>query len=292
MPLRSYLPSSKFAGNALSVAAAGALILAAYYTTRPSALPTGVVTAEVSEGDDWKAALAQVQAEAPGLPTPPDGDAIQELLDAAKSSNVTSSVARSLFVNLTDKSAQGLGSDIPTQEKLIADATTRINEVKGTSYTVSDLEIVPQNKDSSRIWGNAVMRAFISHPQANHEDAVYTLAYAMDYADASSIEKLKAISRSYASLAETLAKIPTPSTYAPLYLQIIHNLSVMSAASLEMAEVQEDPLRGLSGLQAFQTAGTEASRVLITLAGQLSKGGILFTKDEAGSAWASFLSSP
>lgn len=293
MPLRSYLPSSQFASNALSIAAAGALIVGAYYITRPPNPSAGVLAAsEQPLEEDWQAALEQVQATAPGLPEPPDQGAIQSLLEAAKDSNLTSSLARSLFVNLTDKSAQGLGSDIPTQEKLIEEATSRIAEVKGTTYTMADLTVTAQDKDKTRAWGNGVMRAFLTHPTANHEDAVYTLAYAMDYSDEASIAKLERIGDAYADLAAAIADTPVPSTYAPLHLQLLRNLSTMSAAAREMAEALNDPLRGLAGMQAFQTAGAEASRVLTTLAGQMNKSGILFNKDEAGSAWASFLSSP
>lgn len=293
MDLRSYLPSSHFATIAISVAAAGVLVLVAHYATRPPKSPAEITSATLpAPEDDWQLALEQIQAQAPGLPAAPDEDTIQGLLEAARDSNITSSVARSLFVNLTDKSAQGLGSDIPTQEKLISEASSRISGLQAKRYASGDLTIVAQNKDNSRTWGNEVMLTFASHPRANNDDAIYLMGYATDYSDPGSLESLGVIASAYASLARELAEVPVPSTYAPLHLQLVNNLSQMSAAAKEMQYVIEDPLRGLSGLQAFQTAGTEATRVLTTLAEQLNKGGILFNKDEAGSLWTSFLSSP
>lgn len=293
MALREYLPSSKFASIALSIGMAGALIVIAQYATRPAKSPADLLSGNQAQVvDDWKAALDEVQSSAPGLPSTPDEGAIQELLDAAQSSNVTSSVARSLFVNLTDAGTQGLGSDIPTQERLIADASARIGSIQARSYTAADLQIVAQTKDISRAWGNDIMSTFSRHPRANHGDTLYLIGYAMDYSDKGALESLRTISDAYAALAEDLSGIPVPSTYAPLYLQLINNLSQMSAAAAEMEHVLVDPLRALSGLQAFQTSGNEASRVLTTLADQFSKGGILFTKDEPGNLWNSFLSSP
>src|SRR3989344_8416117 len=121
MGFASYLPSSQFLTTVVSIVAAGGLILGAQYLTQPKNTAAELATApEAVATDDWKASLAEVQATAPGLPEAPSENSVSTLLNAAKSSNITDTVARSLFINLSDASAQGLGSDIPTQDKLIA----------------------------------------------------------------------------------------------------------------------------------------------------------------------------
>lgn len=287
MNLLQYLPSSQFSVIASSIAISGGLIIGAYYFTRPPAPPTlqeNSVTA--SQNAEWQAALEKVQAEAPGLPEPPNPEEVAALRAAAKDSNVTSSVAKSLLVNLTEAGAQGLGSDIPTQEKLIADAAAQAQANSSANlYTSSDLTIAGNSAQAAKTWGNGVMRIFAAHPGANDTEALYAIAYATDYQDAASVAKLSTISKGYAALAADLADLPVPSTYAPLYLNFINNMARMSGAAGDMKMVLEDPLRGLTGLQVFQSAAAEGARVLTTLADQLSKGGILFTKDEPGNTW-------
>jgi hypothetical protein len=291
MHARAYLPSKDFSVIVGSMAIAGGLIVAAYYVTRPQSIPvleSGDVVA--TQNEDWKAALDAVQAEAPGLPPAPDEEQVAALKDAAKSSNVTASVARSLLVTIGEAGAQGLGSDIPTQERLIGEATAQLEAKITNVYASSDLSIVTNTNASARAWGNAVVQAFNAHPKASKDAALYAIAYASDYNDSKALEQLSTISREYAALAADLADIPVPSPYAPLYLYLVNDLSKMATAAGEMKTVLEDPLRGLAGLQVFQTSSDEASRVLTTLAEQLSKGGILFTKDEPGHAWNAFVS--
>ncbi len=293
MKVAAYLPSRQFSVIVISIALSGALILLAQYITRPPVSDAAVVSANQPQpSDDWQASLDAIQATAPGLPAAPSDDTIQSLLKDAQSSNITSSVARSLFVNLGNAGAQGLGNDLPTQEKLIADAAARVGSIQSTQYTTADLTLAAQNQTTLKAWGNAVMQAFVDQPKASNDDALYAVGYAMDHHDASALNTLTGIGQAYENVAAALAKVPVPPTVAPLHLQLINDLSKMGAAAGEMKTVVDDPLRGLSGLQSFQTSGGEAARVLTTMKQQLSKGGILFTKDEAGSLWSSFPASP
>ncbi len=292
MNVASYLPSSRFSTIVVSIALSGALILLAQYITAPKSSPAAVLSADQpTPAEDWQAALEAAQAGAPELPAAPSEDTIQALLKEAQSSNVTSSVARSLFINLSNANAQGLGNDIPTQEKLIADAAARVGSIESIQYKATDLNAVSQNAATMRTWGNAVMQTFRKHPKASNDDVLYAIGYATDYNDAATLKSLVGIGAEYTALAEDLANIPVPTTLVPLYLPLINNLSTMSVATGEMRMVLEDPMRGLSGLQSFQTAGTESARVLTTLAEQLRKGGILFSKDEPGTSWDVFVSS-
>lgn len=291
MNVVSYLPSQQFSVTVVSIALAGGIILGAQYATNPRSGSAGLLAAaQTPPAGDWQANLDEVQATAPGLPPPPDQNAVNTLREAAKSSNITTSVARSLFINLSDASSQGMGSDIPTQEKLIADASAQIPPSAKTYYTAADMTLAAQTAATMRAWGNGVIKTFSNHPKANAADALVAVGKATDYADAAALAPLATISAAYAALASDLAMVPVPPTIAPLYIQLINNLSRMSDAAAEMKNVLDDPLRGLAGLQSFQTAGGEAARVLTTLAEQLRKGGILFNKDEPGAAWAVFIS--
>ncbi len=290
MKALAYLPSSQFSVIVGSIGVSAGLVAGAYYVTKPAPVPTLQSDVVASQNEDWQAALDEIQATAPGLPTPPSEQEVADLRNAAKTSNVTSSVARSLLVNLGEAGAQGLGSDIPTQEKLIAQAAAEVESSVANVYASSDLSIVSNTQQNTHSWGNGVMRIFAAHPGANDSEALYAIAYASDYNDPSAVAKLSTISKEYSAIAVDLSRLPVPTAYAPLHLSFINAMARMAAAARDMQSVLEDPLRGLGGLQAFQSAGGEASRVLTTIAEQLGKGGILFTKDEPGYTWNVFVS--
>ena len=168
MGIALYLPSSQFTVTVLSIAAAGGLIVGAQYVTRPQDTVASLSAApETVAESDWEASLAQVQATAPGLPEAPSADAVSSLLNAAKSSNVTDTVARSLFINLSNSSAQGLGSDLPTQERLIADAVQQMpSATPQKTFTAKDLLLVDDSPASQRLYGNRVMEALARHTGA------------------------------------------------------------------------------------------------------------------------------
>lgn len=293
MSLSQYLPSSHFATIAASIGLAAVLVVGAQYLTAPAQNSAQVVSAnQPALPDDWQAALEQIQATAPGLPEAPNPDAVAELLGTAQSSNVTDTVARSLLINLTDASAQGMGSDIPTQEKLIADAQARIPGAEAAVYASADLTVVPPSKESLHTWGNRTMGAFAAHPDASVAKTYEAISQAIEQADSSALGSLRTIAKGYAALAQELADTPVPQTLAPLHLQMVNNLARMAYAGDEMGYTFSDPLRGLTGLQTYQSALDEAARVLTTLAEQLNKNGILFSKDEAGAQWSAFLTSP
>ena len=86
--------------------------------------------------------------------------------------------------------------------------------------------------------------------------------------------------------------MPVPATLAPLHLQTLNNLQRVAESFVGMQALLSDPLRGLASMQQYQLLLGETGRVLTTIASTFSSGGILFTKDEPGSAWSALLLSP
>src|SRR6185437_14253783 len=76
---------------------------------------------------DWQQTLADIEAQSGvSIPQAPDENKLAVLLDAAKSPSITDTVARTLFISLSSASSQGLGSDFPTQDQLIAQALSQL----------------------------------------------------------------------------------------------------------------------------------------------------------------------
>lgn len=291
MSLASYLPSSHFSTIAGSLTLAAALIIAAQYVTRaPQPAPSVAVDTNAVPAQDWRSALDAIQAQAPHLPPTPGAEVTATLLQGAQSSNVTDTVARSLLVNLTDASSQGLGADTPTQNSIIAAAVARLPAAEPAKvYKTADLTIVADSKDAQKAYGNAVMVVFGKHQGATSVAVLGAVSAALDGGTEADLAPLADIEANYAGLAADMARVAVPRSLVPLHLQAINSISTIVSALADARYVIKDPLRGLQGLQQYQLRLGEVGRVLTAIATSLNKGGILFTKDEPGAAWAVFI---
>ncbi len=292
--LFSYLPSVQFSSIAGSIALAAGLVVVAQYVTAPE--PAGSVFATPAAADtdaqDWRTALEAIQATAPSLPEAPSENTTQALLAEARNDNFTDTVARSLLVNLSDANAQGLGGDTPTQEKIIADALAQApTKAAATVHTSGELHLVADTKESKRAYGNAVMTALGKHPDAASQYVLYAVSVATDNRDSSALAPLKHIAQEYGVLIDELSVVAVPKTLGPLHVQILNDFETIVVSLEDLQQILKDPLRGLKGLQAYQLTLGEVGRVLTAVAENLNKNGILFTKDEPGTAWSVFTAS-
>ena len=287
----SYLPSKQFSTTVGSIAIALVLILGAqYYTARPSTAPSLAADATGQTDPNWQATLEQVQTEAAvAAPQAPDPDAVNTLKTAAKSGNITDSVARTLFISVSDAEAQGLGSDLPTQDRLIAGAAAQLQLNNGPAYKTSDMSLGAQNNDAIRRWANRVMTSITSRPAANVNDTYVALGRATDNNDKTKLLPLKSIGDAYAAIAEDIVTLDVPPTLAPLALKIANTFAAIAGTYPDLATLGSDPLRALAGLQNFKFYMDEQSRLFTNVAQTLAKDGILFSKDEPGQAWSVYV---
>lgn len=296
MRLASYLPSSQFAVIFASLLVSGGLVYGAErLTSPPSGTPTSL-SAEVQNGmvaENWQSALAQIQQESGvTVPRPISPDIVDAFLEEARSDNLTTSVARSLFVTLSDAKSQGLGDDLPTQEKLLTEALANAKaNLQKDLYVTADLTVTTQTPDSLRAYGNGVLEVAARYPEANWVVTYEALGEAPS-GDGASITKLKKIGTDYGALAEDLSRLPVPKTLTPLHLAAVNNFAATAETYKDIAAIVADPVRGLVGVQRHQLLQDEGHRLFTNIAEALQKGGILFSKDEPGSAWSAFLPSP
>jgi len=293
MPASRYLPSAQFVVIVTAIALSGGLVLAAQYVTSdPSSTASIASTAQTnSGGTDWKSTLYEIQgASALGVE---GGEGVQASLDtlfaSAKTPNITDTIGRTLLLNLSEAKAQGLGSDIPTQEKLLAEAAKQLQTNNAHIYTQSDMSIVVDSPSALRTYGNTVIEVLSSHPKASIVGAYVAVGYAVDNNDTKQAAVLTAIGKEYEAITQELLSVEVPQTLSPLHLQIINNFSRVAASFTDMQTILEDPLRGFGGLQTYNNLTGEISRMFTNIAQSFAKNGILFTKEEPGSTWSSFL---
>ncbi len=295
MSIVQYLPSTQFTVIVGSILISGGLVVAAQQITKPPShtpsVSVGIPVNPPSEGD-WLAALQAV--EGPRLATTSDqsdSQSAQGLLDAAASSNITDTVGRTLLVSLGQAASQGLGSDIPTQDSLVAQAVAQIPQGRAApTYSNSDLTLSANTPDAQKAYGNAFMSTIALHTKASYNATVLAIGTATDNNNPAPLSALPAISKDYSDLARDLSKVPVPPVLAPIHLQIINTLAQMAGTYGDIQVMFTDPLRALAGFQLYDALNNEALRLFINTAQEFSQNSILFNKDEAGYAWPLLLS--
>jgi hypothetical protein len=199
-----------------------------------------------------------------------------------------------MLVNISNAKSQGLGDDVPTQNQIVATAAAQVasSRASAKTYSYADLVIVTPSANTLHSFGNSMMQALSLHPEASEQATLLSIDKIVEGGDKTQGPKLAAIGAAYKAAATSLVEVPVPQTLAPLYLQAINNFQAISATYADMATIGSDSIRGLGGLQAYETLMDANARVFINMAQALNKDGILFTKDEPGSAWSILLPAP
>jgi hypothetical protein len=297
MYLRRYLPSAQFTVIALSLLFAGGLVYGAELITQPpasSATVSAVTTpASGTSAEDWQATLDAIQAQnASSSLAGAAPQTVAQMLAAAQSSNITNSVGKSILINLSNAKSQGLGDDTPTQNQIISAAAAQVAATKPAhQYTSADLTIVADSKASLKAYGNGVMQILNAHGTASEQATLTAIDNATSKNDTTTLEALSPIGVAYQDITAQLLALPVPKTLSPLHLSVVNAYATIAATYPDMQASLTDPLRGIVGIQTYEAQLDMLGRVFINIAQDLSKNGILFNKDEPGSAW-SFVLSP
>jgi hypothetical protein len=298
MDWRRYLPSAQFSLIAISLFCSVGLVYAAQQVTRQPLTTAELDPSQTNNGgvveDNWQQALAQVQMQSgTAMPQAPDATAVQAMLKAASSSNMTDSLGRTILVNLANAKAQGLGDDIPTQNQIISDALSHVPQTSVKSYALTDLTIASSSSKSAiHDYANALMVTLNVHTKASMQETLVIVGTAIDSQNSDELKKLVPIEADYDALTKDLLKVSVPQTLSPLHLQIVNNFSALTESYTDMAHLIDDPVRGLAGMQNYRALTGETRRVFTNVAQEFVKDGILFASGEPGAGWAALASQP
>ena len=298
MNIGDYVPSGQFTAIVVSLLLSAGLVYAAerFTSTTPATLAVDTSPTQPNDSANWVATLNDIQAQnASTSLSAPNPNLVNQFLEAAQSSNLTDSVARTILVNLSNAKSQGLGNDTPTQDQIVAAATAQVaNKIASstTQYGYTDLTIVTTTPDALRTYGNSVMVALAAYPNASEKATLLSIDIAVEGGNKYQGPVLVEIGTAYKNAAVALAKIPVPQTLAPFELQAINNLLATAATFNDMKDISTDPIRGLAGLQTYEKLMDTNAGVFTNIAQELHKDGILFSKDEPGNAWSTLLPTP
>jgi hypothetical protein len=292
MPLSSYLPSAQFTLVVFSIALAGGLVLVSDYLASPPKDSGEIVAGENLSGVepmDWQLALQEIQGDS-ALAEPIDPAVFQSLKKNAVASTLTGTVGRSILLNLSEAKSQGLGSDFPTQERLVADAAAQAAITRGTPiYQNSDLILVEETEESLKSYGNALMRALTMYPKTAMSETLLAVGQAVDTGKISALTPLAAIEAEHRALTANIKTLPVPVTLAPIHLQILNNFARITSLYPDLKVSLSDPLRGIGALNLYQSLIGETERLLTSTARIFNENGILFASDEPGNIWGLLL---
>lgn len=284
MTIRTYLPSAQFSVLIGAVALSAGLIYAAQRFTQPPSYSAAITAGSFAADDSaWQEELLAVA----GSSTSPNaGSDVSSLITAAQTKNLTESVGRTLLLNLSAAQGQGMTNDEPTQNAILSAALNQIAPTSAPAYAVGDFSITADSPDAMRAYGNGVMRAINAHPKASYPRVALAVGAAAENNDTSQGAVLSGAAADYRALAADLANLPVPASLAIQHLAIVNNFAAEANACADMAALVPDPLRGLQGFQNYQALVAQNMGVFISIGTTLSNNGILFSKDEPGSAWA------
>lgn len=295
MAWRRYLPSAQFSVLAVSVILSIGLIYAADVVTRkagPAQLAVAQTdNAAAAQNANWQKALDEVQAQSgASLPAPLNQQTLDTMLKEAKTSNVTETLGRTLFVNLSAAKSQGLGDDTPTQDSIISQALELVPQPKTKIYNTSDLTLTSDTKENEHTYGNLLTTTFAAYPGASAMQALTAIDTFLSGNNQTELAKLKPVEKEYRALTRALLALPVPKTISPLHILLVNDIARLADIFPLLEAFTNDPAKGLVGLKNFQSLNDETKRVLINIAQSFNKDGILFTSGEPGASWASVLS--
>lgn len=292
MSLGTYLPSAQFTLVVISIVFAGGLVVIADYATAPQSYKKTLVATNSPTGIDsmnWKESLAAIQGKTE-LPEPLDTAVLENLRAEAKTDNLTGSVARNILLNLTEAKSQGLGSDFPTQERLIASAIAEATVDRGTPiYTSKDLTIVKESSESLTEYGNTLALVLQAYPKTSVQETLIAVSTFIDKGTSNTLTPLETIEAEYEAMTNDLLRTPVPTSLAPFHLQVTNNIARITSLYIDFRTALKDPLRGIGALKLYQSLMQETGYLLTNTAQVLKDRSILFTSDEPGSVWSLLL---
>ncbi len=213
---------------------------------------------------------------------------LNELLAAASSSNLTDNLSQTIFARYVAARGEGTSGDVQTQAKVVQEAVNGAEvPYKGKVYGPSDIYVVSNNNVAVRTFANASMQAILKHPDANFVKAMQAFGEGMDGSPAG-IQRLRYIGSQYRAMARDMASVSVPSSYAEHYLLAINALEIAGGSFDDMAEVNNDPIRAVAGLQNYNRMITGGAGALVLVGLDVWHSGLTFSKDEVGGGWGSF----
>lgn len=185
--------------------------------------------------------------------------------------NMSEQMARDILTQLLAQDNSELDNE--TQNKIINNTIANLRpESIPNRFNLRDVKVLKEtNKDSLIKFGNAVVSAqekMASSLNPNGE-----------------VEQVISV---YGVMVDDLAKIEVPNDMVMPYLSLINNYNTLKELLLEISVSDDDPFKSLLSLSSFQDMIAKNEVIYKQFGSYFKKNGIIWNKNEPGSAWNSY----
>lgn len=161
-----------------------------------------------------------------------------------------------------------------------------------------DLSSIRASTDSSktalRAYGNAIGKSFIDSTPQVVENELTVFENALNIKNeggdgSAEIAKLDLIIAGYQKNIKDILALRTPRTAQDLHIALLNALSGVTVAIESLRIGYDDPVRGLTAVQVYQTEVLALSEAMTQLYAYFVRNGVTFTQDEGGYIFASVI---
>lgn len=160
------------------------------------------------------------------------------------------------------------GSEQPSTDELLAfieDAVTELSETNQIprAYSLADVKTSGSGSLALQAYAVGAERAFMLNAAGADRDAMYYFSQVMYKNDTSALTQLAALSRAYATSADTLIRVPAPRELSNVHLRLANALALIGTVTEDLAAVEDDPLRAFLVLEQYEQAIEELANTLV-----------------------------
>lgn len=211
---------------------------------------------------------------------------------SSSANNLTETVSRELastYFNLRQEGGlESAESQEAFIEDLIAGATRRPTIVP---HIFAELALSGEGAEDARAYGNGVMEIVGGRYAVTYVDAYQILSDALARGEDADMQKLSALARAYENAGRDLLALPVPRLLGDTHLAIANDFLLIAAILPEMGEPLTDPIKAIAAFKNYQDVLGELTTLFTKTARYFETSDILFSSEEKGKLWESFLKS-
>lgn len=203
------------------------------------------------------------------------------IIDVETDKTKTGELSRELFSNYFAAKRLGLGIDVNTQQKIIAETFSDKNfEPTYKTFTIADVKVASESDFEK--YGNDLGLAFFAGKTDNTISEANIVLEALNESNAQALNKLDPIIAGYSAILTGLTQIYVPKELTGQHVQILNGVNRVITDIKSMKQILSDPLVGLGGVSAYSKDTEYLRASLVNVRIILDQHKIKYTNTEYG----------
>lgn len=206
--------------------------------------------------------------------------------------NLTETVSRELASTYFNLRQEGGLESAQSQEAFIEDLITAATKRPTVvPHIFAELTLSGEDAADARAYGNGVMEIVGGRYAVTYVDAYQILSDALAKGEDADRQKLSALAKAYENAGRDLLVLPVPRSLGDTHLAITNDFLLIAATLPEMGEPLTDPIKAIAAFKNYQDVLGELTTLFTKTARYFETSDILFSSEEKGKLWESFLKS-